>query len=83
MTITIDSSGGVSTDTLYPGQRLTGRLSGGNFLLTATDQTAGRTGEIQFVGTLIDTRIVGSIQGSATTAAGTGTYSGTFNAVKR
>lgn len=83
ITFTVDSDGGVSTDTLYPGQHLTARISGGNFLMTVAVKTADRTGEIQYVGTLIDTRIVGSVQGSATTASGNGNYSGTFNAVKR
>jgi hypothetical protein len=83
VTFTIDANGGVSTDTLAPGQHLTGQLSGGNFLLTTPVQTAERTGEIQYVGTVIDTRIVGRVQGTATTAAGTGTYSGTFSAVKQ
>jgi hypothetical protein len=83
VTFTIDSNGGVATETLYPGQRLTGQLSGANFLLTAAVNTANRTGEIQYVGTLIGTRIVGSVEGTATTADGIGTYSGTFSAVKR
>ncbi len=83
VSISIDANGIVTSTTLYPGQSLQGRLSGGSFVLVAAVQESDRTGQIEYVGTLIDTRIVGSIQGSATTAAGSGTYSGTFSAVRR
>ncbi len=84
ITITIDTAGTVTSDTLYPGQHLQGNLSGNNFVLVATVQQGGLTGQIQYVGTLIGTRIVGSITGSAKAADGTtGVYSGSFSAVKQ
>lgn len=82
-TIAIDANGNVSSDSLYPGQQMTGHLSGANFVLVANVQQQDRNGQVQYVGTVVDTRIVGSIQGSAQTSAGDGTYSGTFSAVKR
>lgn len=83
ITITIDANGHVVSDSLYSGQSLSGSLSGSSFVLTATVQTGDRSGQIDYIGTVVDTRIVGSIQGTATTAGGSGTYSGTFTAVKR
>lgn len=83
ITITVDAGGNVTSDTLYPGQSLQGRLSGMNFVLGATVQTADRTGQIDYIGTIVDNKIVGSIQGAARTTGGDGTYSGTFTAVKR
>ena len=82
MTIRIDENNLVSSDTLYEGKHLEGRLSGANFLLLTTVTTTNGTGEIQYLGTVINNRIAGSIQGTLTTDTGTGTYSGNFNAVK-
>jgi hypothetical protein len=82
ITIAVDQAGNVSTDTLHEGTHLEGKLSGANFLLVASVQETNRTGEVQYLGTLVNDRIAGSIQGSATTPAGTGTYSGNFSAVK-
>lgn len=83
ITITIDTASTVTSDTLYTGQHLTGQLSGNNFVLVAAVQTGGQTGQVQFLGTVVDTRIVGSITGSAKTGTGDGTYSGSFSAVRQ
>ena len=72
----------MSTDTLRPGTHMEGRLSGVNFLLVAAVKETDRNGQIQYLGTAIDGRIAGSIQGSATLSAGEGTYSGNFSAAR-
>lgn len=82
MTILIDGNNLVSSDTLAEGQHLEGRLSGSNFLLISSTTSTNGTGEIQYLGTVINNRIAGSIQGTLTTSTGTGTYSGNFSAVK-
>ncbi|MEI8140375.1 MAG: hypothetical protein WCI03_10965, partial [bacterium] len=82
MTILIDGNSLVSSDTLYEGKHLEGRLSGANFLLVSSVTTTNGTGDIQFLGTVVNNRIAGSIQGTLTTYTGTGTYSGNFNAIK-
>ena len=84
ITVTIDAAGTVTSDTLFSGQHLQGTLSGNNFVLVATVQQGGLTGQVQYVGTLVDTRIVGSITGSAKAADGTsGVYSGSFSAIRQ
>lgn len=82
MNLFIDQNGAISSDTLYPNKHLEGTLAGANFLLVTSVSDTNRTGEIQFLGTVINNRIAGSVQGSATTSAGIGTYSGNFSASK-
>lgn len=78
--ITVAENGLVTSDDLRTGQRLETMLSGSSFVFNAPVNEGGRTGNIQYSGTVLDRRIVGSIQGSAQTATGSGTYTGTFNA---
>ena len=80
--IAIDGSGNVTSDSLRDGVHLAGKLSGANFLLVTPVQEAGLNGDIQFLGTVVDNRIAGSIQGTVTGSGGTGTYSGNFSAAK-
>lgn len=82
MSFAIDANNTVSSDTLAEGQRLEGKLSGANFLLVSSVSTTNGTGEIQYLGTVVNNRISGSIQGTLTTPTGTGTYSGNFSASK-
>jgi hypothetical protein len=82
MTVLIDNTGMVSSDALYEGKHLEGKLSGSNFLLSTPVSGTNGTGEIQFLGTVVDNRIAGSVQGSFTSASGVGTYSGNFNGIK-
>lgn len=82
MTIQIDENNTVSSDTLYEGNHMEGKLSGVNFLLVTSVAETNGTGDIQYLGTVINKRIAGSIQGTLTTGTGTGTYSGNFSAVK-
>lgn len=82
ITITISSKGLVSTDTLYDGVHLEGQLSGSGFELKAPVNQPDRSGEIKFIGMVSNNRIAGSVEGSATTTGGNGTYSGSFSATK-
>jgi hypothetical protein len=82
MTILIDNAGNVLSETLVEGQQLTGKLSGSNFTLTASPPS-GAAGEINFNGTVIGSRIVGSITGSAQDGLSVGIYSGSFSANKQ
>jgi hypothetical protein len=84
MSITIASSGTVSSDTLHPGQTLEGRLTDSNFTLVAAVAETNLTGEIRYSGTVVGGRIVGQVEGTARKTSGdTGTYSGTFYASRR
>jgi hypothetical protein len=82
LSIVIDANGTVTSDSLREGSHLEGSLSGSNFLLVVPVAEGNLTGEIQYLGTVVNNRIAGSIQGTATSPAGTGTYSGNFSAVK-
>lgn len=82
MTLVIDPNGVVSSDTLQEGKHLESALSGDNFLLIGSVSETNQTGEIQYLGTVVNNRIAGSIQGTATTPTGVGTYSGNFSAAK-
>jgi hypothetical protein len=83
MSIQVLSDGVVSSDNLYRNQHLEGRLSGSDFALVAEVHETNVTGEIVFQGTVLDSRIVGSVSGSATSSGGTkGVYSGTFSATR-
>jgi hypothetical protein len=84
ISITVAPGGVVSSDTLYPGQNLSGRMNGADFTLTASIGETNRTGEIRFRGTALTGRLTGSIEGSVVTTSGDqGTYSGTFNATRQ
>ena len=84
MSITIVSSGIVSSDTIHPGQHLESRLNGNNFVLIASVNETNLTGQIRYSGTVVDDRIVGGVDGTARNSAGTeGAYSGTFYAARQ
>ncbi len=82
-TIRIATDGTVSSSDLHPGQSMQTRLSGQNFVLTAIVRAPGRDGEVRYIGTVVGTRIVGTVEGSAGTGTNTVVYSGTFSAVKQ
>jgi hypothetical protein len=82
ITIAISSKGVVTSDNLYEGAHLEGQLSGSSFQLVAPVNQADRNGEIRFIGMVNNNRIAGSVEGSATTPDGNGTYSGSFSAAK-
>ena len=83
-TITIDGNGTVRSDDLLPGSSLAGQLSGNTFSLigTVNDAATGRQGSIVFGGTVVNNQIEGIVTGEATTATGSGTYSGRFSATR-
>jgi hypothetical protein len=84
MTIAIGSDGAVSSDTLYEGQHLQGTLQGSDFTLTAVVSETNLSYDIQYVGSIMNSRITGSVGGTARTGAGTnGVYYGSFYAVKQ
>lgn len=84
LTMVIDADNLVQTSDLTPGETLGARLSGSSFVFAVPVDDAFGTGEIQYIGTVIDTRIVGTVQGSSTSpSGGIGTYSGTFTATRR
>ena len=83
LTIVVGTDGTVSSSDIYDDTPLQTTLSGDSFVLVTQVNQTNTSGEVQFVGTIIDTRIVGSIQGSATSSTGTGAYSGNFTAVRQ
>lgn len=80
--ITLAPDGGLTTSDLHQGKTLNGRLSGNSFVLSTTVERGGSSGEIRYLGTVVDNRIVGTIQGSVVAAEGTYVFSGIFSAVK-
>lgn len=84
-TIVIDNKGVVFSESLIVGKQLTGNLSGNSFILSgpATADATVTEGTLNFNGTVLSDRIVGSITGNATTPGGPGSYSGTFSASKQ
>lgn len=80
--IIIARDGTVTSSTLHEGANLSGRISGNTFVLAAPVSEVGLTGEVRYLGTVVDNRIVGTIQGSATAADGVTVYSGIFSVVK-
>lgn len=75
---TVAADGAVTSDSFREGQTLTGRVSGSSFTLIADVIEEGVTGRIVYRGAIVENRILGTIEGSRTTAAGAGTYSGSF-----
>lgn len=83
ISITVMSSGALSSDSLNPGVHMEAQLSGTDFQMTARVNETNLTGLIAYSGTLLNTRITGTIAGSVTAPSGTnGTYSGVFSATK-
>ncbi len=75
----IDSRNVVFSESIRPGQQLTSPLVNNRFTFTAP--TGG--GSIVYNGSWANDTVVGQISGSATSAAGTVVYSGTFSASKQ
>jgi hypothetical protein len=67
---------------LFDGVHLEGQLSGSSFEFKAPVNQPDRVGEIKFIGMVNNNRIAGSVEGSAATTGGNGTYSGSFSAAK-
>lgn len=78
ITITVSDADVVTSDTLREGEHLETTLAGNDFLFVVSVSESNMTGQIEYLGTIVSGRISGSIQGSATSTNGTGTYSGNF-----
>lgn len=83
MSIVVGDNDVVFSETLRPGQQLVGQLVDSSFTLTAAVNENGTNGTIQFEGTLVGTKILGSVSGAATTPGGQGSYTGSFSANKQ
>ena len=77
--ITVSEDGYASSDTLCPNVYMNAPVDGDVFTMMGEVPN----GQITYSGTILSDRIVGSISGSGTAAAGSGTYSGTFSAERR
>lgn len=82
ISITIGEDGTVRSTDLRPGASLKATLSGSSFVMIAPVYVEGPDGEVRYIGTVIDTRVVGTIEGSFGTGTNTVRVSGTFSAVK-
>ena len=82
LTITVSDKGVLETGNLYAGESLQTTLSGPSFILVKDIDQDGRKGQVQYLGTIVDQRIVGSVQGSVTSTNGISIYTGTFSALK-
>lgn len=83
MTILIDANSVVFSETIHPGQQLTDDLNGNAFALTANVDENGTNSVVRYEGVVAGTRIAGQVSGTATSAGGNGSYSGTFTASKQ
>ena len=81
--IIIDQQGVVTSDSLLDGQLLSGSMSGNSFLLTGAMTATGLVSQLQFSGSLVGQRLVGSITGTAQSTTNQGSYTGVFTADKQ
>jgi hypothetical protein len=81
----VSLEGTVITDTLHPGQHLEARLSpDGNFSMVGDVNETNLTGRIRYEGTVLGTRVTGSMAGTAISKDGQrGVYTGTFYAIRQ
>lgn len=71
----------VATDDLHPGTHMEGNILANSFNLTAVINASDMTGQVYYNGTIVGTKITGTISGNVVTTNGTnGTYSGIFSA---
>lgn len=75
----IDQNGTVFTETLHAGRQLLAPLQGNHFAFTVPVNEGGATGVINYSGTWANNSVVGQISGTATSATGSITYSGSFS----
>lgn len=80
MSIVIDVNGVVFSETIHPGQQLTGNLNGSSFTLVSVSSAGGTNSTINYDGNLVNNKILGSVSGSTSDG---GTYSGSFSATKQ
>jgi hypothetical protein len=82
-TLLIGANQVVFSDTIRPGQQLTSPLNNNQFTFTAQVSGGGTNGVITYNGSWVNNNVFGQISGSATSAAGAVTYSGSFSASKQ
>ena len=82
-TLLIGANQVVFSDTIRPGQQLTSPLNNNQFTFTAEVSEGGTNGVITYNGSWVNNNVFGQISGSATSAAGNVTYSGSFSASKQ
>ncbi len=82
VTFFVTKGGTVTTDDLRPGSTLRAGVSGSNFLLQAPVNENGYTGQARYLGNFVQDRIVGTIDGRASSNGVTGAYSGSFTAFR-
>ncbi len=82
VTIIIDQSGNVYSDSLLDGHVISGAMSGGNFSLSGSSSASNLVSHYTFNGSVVDNRIVGTVSGSAQSPTNAGTYAGSFSAGK-
>lgn len=83
VTFTIVSSGIVSSDNLQTGQHLEAPLRGSDFTMVAPVSSGGLTGSINYYGSLLNSRIVGSVSGSVSSNGTPGSVTGSFSATRQ
>lgn len=82
ISIAIGEDGTVRSTDLREGTSMAATLSGASFVMIAPVYAEGPDGEVRYIGTVIDNRVVGTIEGSFGTGTNTVLVSGTFSAVK-
>lgn len=85
VTVIVDESGNVFSDSLFPGTAMSSRLSGNSFVLSSTinDPGSSTTGTITFEGNLgTGGKALGTVSGSFDRLGEEGAYSGSFNLSK-
>ncbi|MCZ7592769.1 MAG: hypothetical protein M5U15_11770 [Kiritimatiellae bacterium] len=78
----IDVHNSVYSDSLSQGHTMAGTLNNNRFTLTATINEGGLTGTRTYTGSRVGNSVVGQISGSASSATGTVSYTGSFSADK-
>lgn len=82
VTIIIDQSGGVFSDSLIDGRVVSGSLSGNSFTVGGSTSSSNLVSDLSFNGSVVDNHIVGAVTGSAQSTTNSGSYSGSFTAGK-
>lgn len=80
MSIVVGANKVVFSETIKPGEQLTDGLSGNSFTLVSSTSELGVNRTINYEGTIVENKIIGSVGGSASDGS---TYSGTFSANKQ
>lgn len=80
MSLVLDVNGVVFSETIHPGQQLTGNLNGSSFTLVSVANDGGISRTVNYEGSVVNNKILGSVSGSTSDG---GTYNGSFSATKQ